>query len=42
MLDHLQKRHPVDYKEKKKLRELTEQKDRQKLTMEEPYSQVKV
>jgi len=38
MIDHLQKKHPVEYKdyeEKKKLRELKEQKDRWQPTMEE-------
>ena len=38
MIDHLQKKHPVEYKdheEKKKLRQLKEQKDRQQPTMEE-------
>ena len=38
MIDHLQKKHPVEYKdyeENKKLRELKEQKDRRQPTMEE-------
>ena len=35
MIDHLQKKHPVEYEENKKLRELKEQKDRRQPTMEE-------
>ena len=45
MIDHLQKKHPVDYKdyeEKKKLRELKEQKERRQPTMEETRARVKV
>ena len=44
MIDHLQKKHPVeykDYKEKKKLRELKQQKERWQPTMEETRVQVK-
>ena len=45
MIDHLQKKHPVEYKdyeEKKKLRQLKEQKDRRQPTMEETRARVKV
>jgi len=45
MIDHLQKKHPVEYKdyeEKKKLRELKEKKDRQQPIMEETQAQVKL
>ena len=45
MIDHLQKKHPVEYKdyeEKKKLRELKEQKDRRQPTMEETRARVKI
>ena len=45
MIDHLQKKHPVEYKdyeEKKKLRELKEQKERRQPTMEETRVRVKV
>ena len=45
MIDHHQKKYPVeykDYKEKKKLRELKEQKERQQPTMEETRARVKV
>ena len=41
MIDHLQKKHPVEYKdhkEKKKLRQLKEQKDRRQPTMEETWA----
>ena len=45
MIDHLQNKYPVeyrDYEEKKKLRELKEQKERQQPTMEETRARVKV
>ena len=45
MIDHLQKKHPVEYKdyeEKKKPRELKEQKDRRQPTMEETQARVKI
>ena len=45
MIDHLQKKHPVEYKdfeEKKKIRDLKEQKDRCQPTMEETRARVKV
>ena len=45
MIDHLQKKYPVEYKdyeEKKKLEELKEQNDRQQLTTEETRARVKI
>ena len=45
MIDHLLKKYPVehkDYEEKKKLRELNKQKDRQQPTMEETQGRVKL
>ena len=45
MIDHLQKKHPVEYKdfeEKKKIRYLKEQKDRCQHTMEKTLTRVKV